>query len=364
MGCTRVYHVGYGSVAVLLSRTFVPWLELDDHHTVGCSRTAETEAGYLVVDEYLRQVLDAVGHFVKGFCSLMKCTSRDGIHADEERTHILVRHERSLAGAHQVHQYADSCYQNQAGSPFVPDEESHAMLVFLRHALECGIERYPEPSRELFRFFARFYFLVRFEDEGAHRRRECQGVDSGKTHCHCHRQTELRIEYSGGTAHERYRDEHCHEDECGSHDGGRNAVYGVHRSLVRRLVSGIELRLNRLHDDDGVIDYGSDRQHESEQGQEVDTEACNDQEGECTYQRHEYTQGRDDGGPDVLQEDKHYEHYQQDGFQQGLDHLVDGSVEEVFRTHDIHEHDALRQIFPYLREIGVYLVDDFVCVTS
>ena len=233
MGGTRVYHVGYGSVAVLFSRTFVPRLELDDHHTVGCSRTAEAEAGYLVVDEYLRQVLDAVGHFVKGFCSLMKCTSRDGIHADEERTHILVRHERSLAGAHQVHQNADSCYQDQAGSPFVPDEECHAVLVFLRHALECGIERYPETCRELFRFFARFHFLVRFEDEGAHRRRECQGVDSGKTHCHCHRQTELRIEYSGGTAHERYRDEHCHEDECGSHDGGRNAVYGVHRSLVR-----------------------------------------------------------------------------------------------------------------------------------
>ena len=123
-----------------------------------------------------------------------------------------------------------------------------------------------------------------------------------------------------------------------------NTAYGIYGSLVRRFVAGIKPRLDRLHHDDRIIDYGTDRQHKGEQGKEVDTEVSDNQEGKCTDKGDENTQGRDYGGPYVLQEHEYHEHDKQDGLKQGLDDLVYGSIEEVLRTHNAHELHAFREI--------------------
>ena len=61
-----------------------------------------------------------------------------------------------------------------------------------------------------------------------------------------------------------------------------------------------------------------------------------------------------------MQEDIHNEDNEDDGFNQGLHHFVDGGVEEVLRTHQVGQYQSFWQLFGYFCSQFVDFFNDFV----
>ena len=97
-----------------------------------------------------------------------------------------------------------------------------------------------------------------------------------------------------------------------------------------------------------------------EQRDHVETESGNHKECECTYQRHDDRDRWDDRRAQALQEDINHQNHQQDGFEQGLYHVLDGCVKEVLGTHQIDDFQTLRQVCPDLLDCLVHFHDDFI----
>ena len=83
----------------------------------------------------------------------------------------------------------------------------------------------------------------------------------------------------------------------------------------------VHVVLDRLDDDDGVVDDDADRQHHPEQGQGVDREPEDGEGGEGADQRHRHRQHRDQGGAPALEKEVDDDQYQHQGLEQGLDDL-------------------------------------------
>lgn len=65
-----------------------------------------------------------------------------------------------------------------------------------------------------------------------------------------------------------------------------------------------------------------------------------------------------------MQEDIYHQDNQDDGFDQRLHHLVDGSVQKLLDAHHVHQFQAFRQFRAYLLHQLVYLLNDFVGVRA
>ena len=115
-------------------------------------------------------------------------------------------------------------------------------------------------------------------------RGEGERVNERYTHSNCHCKSELLVEHSGCTSHEAHRDEHCHKHECSRDKGCREFAHCIYSSLIWRLVAYIELGLDSLHHDNGVIHHRTDHQHQREQRNHVQTESCHHKEGKCSEQ--------------------------------------------------------------------------------
>ena len=108
------------------------------------------------------------------------------------------------------------------------------------------------------------------QQQSAERRRQGQRVDRRNQHRHRHRDRELLIELADDAGDERDRDEHRqqHQRDCDDRPGDQ-----AHRGFGR--VSRRHLRvlghhvLDRLDDDDRVVDDDPDRQHQRQQRDRV-----------------------------------------------------------------------------------------------
>ena len=82
---------------------------------------------------------------------------------------------------------------------------------------------------------------------------------------------------------------------------------------------------------DTIDDYG-DRQYQGGQRQQVQAKADNLQCEERSDQRHRNSDSRNQRRTHILQEDIHHDEHQDKCLNQGLDHLVDRSEQEVVGT--------------------------------
>ena len=85
----------------------------------------------------------------------------------------------------------------------------------------------------------------------------------------------------------------------------------------------LDVVLDGLDDDDGVIDHDADGQHQAEQRQVVQAEAQGGHDGEGADDGDRHGDQRNEGRPPVLQEQQHHQGDQNDGVAQRLDHLAD-----------------------------------------
>ncbi len=78
-------------------------------------------------------------------------------------------------------------------------------------------------------------------------------------------------------------------------------------AFKRRLAGGqalLDVVLDGLHHDDGVVDHEADGEHEAEQGEGIDGEAEQGKDRERAHQGHWHGQEGDEGGPQALQKDE------------------------------------------------------------
>ena len=87
--------------------------------------------------------------------------------------------------------------------------------------------------------------------------------------------------------------------------------------------------MDGLDHHDGIIDHDGDGQQQRREGKQVDGEAEYPKEEEGTYERHRYGNHRDEGRAEVLEEDIHYQEYQQQRDDEGKHYLLDRGVEEL-----------------------------------
>ena len=87
-------------------------------------------------------------------------------------------------------------------------------------------------------------------------------------------------------------------------------VHGDARRLQRRQAL-LQLALDVLDHDDGVVDDDADGQHQPEQGQHVEREAEALHDGEGADQRHRDRHHRDERGAPGLEEQQHDQDHQE-----------------------------------------------------
>src|SRR5262249_28675384 len=106
----------------------------------------------------------------------------------------------------------------------------------------------------------------------------------------------------------------------------------------------IEMAIDVFHDDDRVVDHEPDREHEREQGQQIDGIAQRQHHHEGADQRQRDGDGRDQRGTHRAEEDKDDERDDNQRLDQARDHLVDRAVHEFRRVIDDLAGQALRQL--------------------
>ena len=118
------------------------------------------------------------------------------------------------------------------------------------------------------------------------------------------------------------RDEHRGQDQRDRDDRARTSSIALERGLARRHAL-LDVVLDRLDDDDRVVDDEADGEHEAEERQRVDREAEQREHGERADERHRHGDQRDQRRAPVLQEEEHDEDDEHDGLEERVHDLAD-----------------------------------------
>ena len=102
----------------------------------------------------------------------------------------------------------------------------------------------------------------------------------------------------------------------------------------------VELRLNGLHHHNGVVHHRSDDQHQGEKRQQVYRKSGDIKKCERADERDEDTYQRNKSGTDALQEDIDHDDNENNRFDERLDDVLDGSVEEGLHAHHVFQHET------------------------
>ena len=200
----------------------------------------------------------------------------------EECTRILIRHQSRLRGKHCHAQHDDTHDGGDDDSQRLAYQLLHDTFIFISGSGEGGIEGGMEAiyARHLLMALT----IVRLQEDGTEGRRQRQGVQGRDEDSHGHRHTELTVERTRHTTHERHRDKHRGHHQRDRDDGARDLVHGVDRGRQRRLIALVELGMDGLNHHDGIVDHDGDSQQQGRQYEQVDGEAEHLEEEERTYQ--------------------------------------------------------------------------------
>ena len=129
------------------------------------------------------------------------------------------------------------------------------------------------------------------------------------------RQRELAEELAGDAADKGARDEHALKHQSHGHHRAGHLFHRLVGCLLR-LEAVFDVMLDRLHDDNGIIDDNTDRQYQSEQRQVVEREADGGHDREGADHGDGNGGQRNECRAPALQEDQHHDGDEDDGFNQ------------------------------------------------
>ena len=126
---------------------------------------------------------------------------------------------------------------------------------------------------------------------------------------------------------ERAGHEHRRQHQADRDDRPGHLVHGPDRGVARGHAV-LDVVLDRLDDDDRVVDHDADGQHQAEQREVIEAEAHRGHDREGADDRHRDGDQRDDRRPPVLEEQQHDDRHQDDRVAQGLEDLADRLADE------------------------------------
>ena len=270
----------------------------------------------------LRSTVQDIFQFIHNLVCFFQRASRRSTYVHHDNALVFLRYESRLGGAHQINQQNDSRNQRSPHHPAMMDKEHYTVLIFTQHGIERSIISCTYPSVDT---RCTLRSIRRTHHNGTQSRTKGQRRNHGDTYRSSHRDTELCIEHTRRSAHKCYWDKHCHKYAGTGNDSHRHIAHRIFRSEIRRLISGIELRLHRLDHHNGIIHHCSDGKYQGKQGQDIQTESGSHKAGKCSDQRHYNRNRRDKRTLQVLQEEVHHQDNQDDSNNKRLHHIMYGS---------------------------------------
>ena len=169
----------------------------------------------------------------------------------------------------------------------------------------------------------------RLEDQDREHRGQGQGDEAREDDRGGHRHRELTVEDADRAGHEGHR----HEDR-GHHQGdGDDRPADLAQDLLHRLVGAqvrrLHLGVDRLDDDDRVVDDDADREDDGEEGDEVDADVQHRHEDEGADERDRHRERRDQRRAPIAEEDEDDQRHQGERLEEGVRDLIDGGVDEA-----------------------------------
>ena len=208
--------------------------------------------------------------------------------------------------------------------------------VAVRRAGEQAVEAAEEDAQRA------AHLALRPQEQRAESRAQGQRVEGRDDHRHGDRHRELLVHAPGDARYEGRRDEDGGQDQRDPHDGSRHFLHRLEGGVARRQPL-LDVMLDRLDDDDGVVDHEADGQHEAEERQRVDGEAQQREHHERADQRHRHRQQRDERRAEALQEDEHHEDHEGGRLEERLHDLVDALADRQRRVERRHVLEVLRE---------------------
>ena len=162
---------------------------------------------------------------------------------------------------------------------------------------------------------------LRPQEQRRERRAQRERVERRDQHRHGDRHRELLIHPPRDARDECRRHEHGRQDERDRHHRSRDLLHRLEGGVARR-ESLLDVVLNGLDDDDGVVHHEADGEHEPKQRQGINGEAEKREHHERADQGHRNCERRDQRGPEALQEDEDHDDDEDQRLDQGLDDLL------------------------------------------
>ena len=173
------------------------------------------------------------------------------------------------------------------------------------------------------------------QDRAAERGRQGQRHHHGEEHRRNNGDRELTVNHPGGAAEEGHRQEYRREHQRNGNQRAGDFAHRFFGGFAGGQAFVAHNTLDVFHHHDRVIHQKPDRQHHRKQRQGIDGVAEQRQHAEGAQQNDRYRQRRDQRRADVLQEQVHHHHHEDNGFEQGLNHVLNGDLDElgaVFRV--------------------------------
>ncbi|MNS52390.1 hypothetical protein D3C72_851030 [compost metagenome] len=200
--------------------------------------------------------------------------------------------------------------------------------------------------------------VMALEQYRGQRRRQGQGVEGRDHRGNRDGQGELFVELAGQAGNERRRNEYRTQHQ---RRGDDRAGYLAHGFFGRfnRGQSEFDVPLDVLHHHDGVVHHDTDRQYQAEQRQGVEREAKQMHHGKGTDQRYRHSDQWNDRGAPGLQEQDHHQHHEDQRFEEGVNHRLDGAAHEDRRVIDDAEVHAFGEVLLQFGHFRPHFVGDF-----
>ncbi len=232
----------------------------------------------------------------------------------------------------------------------MPQHEIERLLVLLQAPVEYALGGLHEAAGFLL-------VIDGFQNTRAEHRRERERDEARDEDGHRNRYRELPEHTPDDAAHEQHRNEHANQRHCHRDDGKADLAGAGDRRLEGRHAS-LDIAIDVLQNDNGVVDDKAHAQDQREQCHIVDGVAENIHRAERADNGKRQGQRRNHRRAPRAQEQEDHQHHQHHGFQK---RALDGAHRVADRDRTVDQNfdaDCTRHRSPEFRQSALYVVDD------
>ena len=264
------------------------------------------------------------------------------LHQREEDALVLLRRELPLR--RHIHQSGrrDHAGQDQQRHRSIVQGAAEAPLIAPLQPFEQPVEIAREPAGLLVR-------VLRLQQLRAHHRRQRHGDDARHDHRAGERQREFAEQHAGQP-----RDEGDRRVDRSERDGhGDDRVEDLARAeqgRIERPHALLDMPVDVLNHDDGVVHHQPDGEHERQQRHQIDRVAERGEQRQHADQRQRDGDDRDDGRPEIAQEQEDHDDDDDRRLAERLHHFPERGTNEIGRVIGDGGFQSRRQLPLNLRE--------------